>query len=54
MIDHVWRERIEIADVFVALKPRDPLAFALRFLIQARYRAIDIVRAIRRIREKLS
>jgi CelD/BcsL family acetyltransferase involved in cellulose biosynthesis len=52
MIDHVWRERIDIADVFVALKPRDPRAFAIRALIQARYHAIDIVRTLRRIREK--
>ncbi|MGV3633744.1 MAG: GNAT family N-acetyltransferase [Pseudorhodoplanes sp.] len=54
MIDHVWRERIDIADVFVALKPRDPYAAAIRALINARYCAIDIVRTLRRIREKLS
>ena len=54
MIDHVWRERIEIADVFVALSPRDPYAAAIRALVKARYRAIDLVRTLRRLREKLS
>jgi CelD/BcsL family acetyltransferase involved in cellulose biosynthesis len=54
MIDHVWRRRIEIADVFIALSPRDPLATALRFLVKARNRTIELVRTIRRIREKLS
>src|SRR5690606_17299638 len=29
MIDHVWRERITIADVFVPLSPRDPFARSL-------------------------
>ena len=53
MIDHIWRERIEIADVFVPLSPRDPYAFAMRALVAARYRAIDFIKAIRRIREKL-
>jgi CelD/BcsL family acetyltransferase involved in cellulose biosynthesis len=54
MIDHIWRERIDIADVFAALKPRDPYATAIRTLINARYFAIDIVRTLRRIREKHS
>lgn len=54
MIDHIWRERIDIADVFVPLKTRDPYAIAIRVLVGARYSAIDIVRALRRIREKLS
>ncbi len=53
MIDHVWRERIDIADIFVPLSPRDPYAAAIRALVSARYSAIDIVRTIRRIREKL-
>jgi len=54
MIDHVWRERIEIADVFVPLSPRDPYALAIRALVAARYSAIDAVRSIRRIKENLS
>ncbi len=54
MIDHVWRARIEIADIFIALSPRDPIAAGLRLLVKARMRAIDIVRSIRRIREKSS
>lgn len=54
MIDHVWRERIEIADVFVPLSARDPYAAAIRAFVAARYRAIDLVRTIRRIKEKLS
>jgi CelD/BcsL family acetyltransferase involved in cellulose biosynthesis len=53
MIDHVWRERIEIADMFVPLSPDDPVAAAIRALVAARYRAIDVVRTIRRFREKL-
>lgn len=54
MIDHVWRKRIEIADVFIALRRRDAIAQVLRLAVEARYRAIDLVRAIRRIREKVS
>jgi CelD/BcsL family acetyltransferase involved in cellulose biosynthesis len=54
MIDHVWRERIEIADIFVPLAAHDPFATAIRALVAARYRAIDFVRIIRRIKEKLS
>jgi CelD/BcsL family acetyltransferase involved in cellulose biosynthesis len=53
MIDHVWRERIDIADLFVPLSPRDPSAAAIRALLAARYRAIDFVRTLRRIKEKL-
>ncbi len=53
MIDHIWRERIEIADVFVALAARDPGAAAIRALVAARTRAIDCIKAIRRLREKL-
>jgi CelD/BcsL family acetyltransferase involved in cellulose biosynthesis len=54
MIDHVWRQRIDMADAFVALQPRDPYATAIRALIRARYSAINIVRTLRRIREKRS
>lgn len=53
MIDHIWRERIAMADVFVPLSPRDPYAAAVRALLAARYCAIDAVRTIRRIRENL-
>lgn len=53
MIDHIWRERIPIADVFVPLHPRDPYASAIRALIVARYRALDLARTLRRIKEKL-
>ena len=53
MIDHIWRERIEIADVFVPLSHRDPYAAVIRALVTARMRAIDFLKAIRRIREKL-
>jgi CelD/BcsL family acetyltransferase involved in cellulose biosynthesis len=53
MIDHIWRERIEIADVFVPLSPRDPYAAAIRTLVATRTRAIDFIKTIRRIREKL-
>jgi CelD/BcsL family acetyltransferase involved in cellulose biosynthesis len=53
MIDHIWRERIEIADVFVALSPRDPVAALCKALVIARDRAIDFARTVRRIREKL-
>ncbi|MET0444497.1 MAG: GNAT family N-acetyltransferase [Pseudorhodoplanes sp.] len=54
MIDHVWRDRIEIADVFVPLHRNDPVAAGLRVLVRARHRAIDLFRATRRIREKMS
>lgn len=54
MIDHIWRERIEIADVFISLSPRDPIATGIRALVEARYRAIDFVRSLRTIKEKLS
>lgn len=54
MIDHVWRQRIQIGEVFIALSPRDPVAAGLRLLIKARNHAIELVRAARRIREKLS
>jgi CelD/BcsL family acetyltransferase involved in cellulose biosynthesis len=54
MIDHVWRDRTTIGDVFIALKARDPFAAAIRNLLLARLRAIDLVKTIRRIREKLS
>lgn len=53
MIDHVWRERIAIADVFVPLLPRDPLAAAIAALVAARTRAIDFVKTLRRLRETL-
>lgn len=53
MIDHLWRERIAIADVFVPLSPRDPRAAAIRALLAARYRAIDFVKSLRSIKEKL-
>jgi CelD/BcsL family acetyltransferase involved in cellulose biosynthesis len=54
MIDHVWRERITIADLFIPLKARDPLARACKLLVNARYRAIEVVKTIRRMREKMS
>lgn len=54
MIESLWRERIEIADAFIALKPRDRVAAGLKLLVQARYRAIDFVRAARKIRKKAS
>jgi hypothetical protein len=53
MIDHVWRQRIHIADIFIALMPRDPIAAGLRFLVGARYRAIAMVKAARRFRERM-
>lgn len=53
MIDHVWRERIEIADVFVGLSPRDAGAAAIRALLAARYAAIEFVRAMRRTSENV-
>jgi hypothetical protein len=52
MIEHIWRERIEIADVFIALKPGDPVAAGLRLLVQARYRALDLARTARRLVRK--
>ena len=54
MIDHVWRERIEIGDLFVPLLSHDPVAAACKAAMHARYRAVDLVRTIRRIRESLS
>lgn len=54
MIDHVWRERIEIADVFIPLYPSDPMAAAIKTLLRARYAAIEWVRTMRRFKEKLS
>ena len=54
MIDHVWRERIEIADVFIPLYPSDPIAAAIKALLRMRYAAIECVRTIRRFKEKLS
>jgi CelD/BcsL family acetyltransferase involved in cellulose biosynthesis len=54
MIDHVWRERIEIADVFIPLYPSDPIAAGIKTLIRARYAAIEGVRTVRRFKEKLS
>jgi CelD/BcsL family acetyltransferase involved in cellulose biosynthesis len=49
MIDHLWRGRTVIADVFVALAPRDPLAHAMRLMLQARERSRA---AIRKFRER--
>jgi len=54
MIDHVWRERIEIADVFIPLYPSDPVAAAIKALLRARYAAIECVRTMKRFKEKLS
>ena len=54
MIDRVWRARIEIADVFISLRPRDGVAHAIRNLVMARYAAIDCVRTLRRMKEKLT
>lgn len=54
MIDHIWRERIEIADVFIPLYPSDPIAAAIKVILRARYAAIACVRTIRRLKEKLS
>ncbi len=34
MIDHIWRERIEIADVFIPLYPSDPIAAAIKALLR--------------------
>jgi len=54
MIDHVWRGRLAIADVFIPLYPRDPVAAASKQLLRARYAAIACVHAVRRYREKMS
>ncbi len=54
MIDHIWRERIEIADVFIPLYPGAPKAAAIKALLRARYAAIECFRTMRRIKEKLS
>jgi hypothetical protein len=54
MIDHVWRNRIEIADVFIELHLSDPVAAGLRLLINTRQRAIDLIKTARRFREKIS
>lgn len=53
MINHIWRAQFAIADIFIALSPRDPVAAGLRLLVKARMRVIDIVRAMRRIKGKL-
>ena len=52
MIDHIWRERIEIADVFVRCR-RATRVPPLSARVGRRTRAIDFIKAIRRIREKL-
>jgi len=54
MIDHIWRERIQIADVFIPLYPSDPIAAAIKTLLRARYVAIECVRTMRRFKEKLA
>lgn len=54
MIDHVWRNRIEIADLFIELHLSDPVAAGLRLLVKARQRAIDLIKTARRFREKMS
>lgn len=52
MIDRIWRERADIADVFIPLRPGDPLAYAARTLVLARYAAVDFVKALQRLKEK--
>jgi CelD/BcsL family acetyltransferase involved in cellulose biosynthesis len=52
MIESIWRERIEIADMFIALRRNDPVAAGLRLLVQARYQALDLARTVRRLVRK--
>lgn len=49
MIDPIWRRRIAIATLFIPLYRRDPVAAGLRLLAQTRHRAIECLKAARRI-----
>lgn len=50
MIDHIWRERIVMADVLVPLTARKSVVAALRLMLEARYRALELYRSLRRQR----
>ncbi|NWG24177.1 MAG: GNAT family N-acetyltransferase [Pseudorhodoplanes sp.] len=56
MIDHVWRGRLAMADLFVPLRADDLRIAAIRTILIARHaarnRARRIVRAIRSVRER--
>jgi hypothetical protein len=56
MIDHIWRGRLAMADLFVPLRADDLQIAAIRTILIARHaarnRARRIVRAIRSFRER--
>ena len=56
MIDHIWRDRLTVADVFVPTRAGETFAPALRTLVAARNfareRAVIAVRTIRAFKEK--
>jgi len=58
MIDHIWRERLNIGDLLVPTRPHDPAGPALGKLIMARRHAREeakrLVRFVKSIREKKS
>lgn len=47
MIDHVWRERLRIADMLVPVRPGDPVAAGLAKLLQARRAIRDAAKRAR-------
>jgi hypothetical protein len=50
MIDHVWRERLELADRLMCIGEADSLPFALACrLEQTRRGAIGVAKALRKI-----
>lgn len=57
MIDHIWRERLTVADVLVPTRANDPLVPAIQTVIAARdaarKRARRIVNGLRAIKERM-
>ncbi len=56
MIDHIWRDRLDLVDLYVPVRPGDPYLTLIRYLIIARNAvresAARVVRRLRAIREK--
>lgn len=58
MIDHIWRGRLAMGDVFIPLRTHDPVTLLARNLITARNAALDcarpVVRFLRKMKDQLA
>lgn len=58
MINHIWRGRMAMADIFIPLRGSEPVASLIRNLIVARYAAHDcarpVVHFLRKVKDQLT